>query len=149
MGEPRPRGSEARESRASRPPSPFARSRAGSRPVARASLSMSSRPAGPVGPAPRPALFLKIEQSLEHFQAKWEPVHRRKCDTGGDRNQGRPAMRGPACVRDFRPLFQGFSILSAIMNVREKTTPAESLALAKFGIGQPVRRTEDPVLVQG
>ena len=35
------------------------------------------------------------------------------------------------------------------MNVREKTVSAESLATAKFGIGQPVRRTEDPVLVQG
>ena len=35
------------------------------------------------------------------------------------------------------------------MNVREKTAPGDSLALAKFGIGQPVRRTEDPMLVQG
>jgi carbon-monoxide dehydrogenase large subunit len=35
------------------------------------------------------------------------------------------------------------------MNVREKTVPGDSLALSKFGIGQPVRRTEDPVLVQG
>lgn len=36
------------------------------------------------------------------------------------------------------------------MNIREKTaTPAGSLALSKFGIGQPVARTEDPVLVQG
>ena len=35
------------------------------------------------------------------------------------------------------------------MNVREKTVSGESLATAKFGIGQPVRRTEDPVLVQG
>jgi aerobic carbon-monoxide dehydrogenase large subunit len=35
------------------------------------------------------------------------------------------------------------------MNVREKTVSGDSLALAKFGIGQPVRRTEDPVLVQG
>jgi carbon-monoxide dehydrogenase large subunit len=36
-----------------------------------------------------------------------------------------------------------------IMNVREKTVSGESLALTKFGIGQPVPRTEDPVLVQG
>lgn len=35
------------------------------------------------------------------------------------------------------------------MNVREQTATADSLALAKFGVGQPVRRTEDPVLVQG
>ncbi len=35
------------------------------------------------------------------------------------------------------------------MNVREQTAPTDSLALAKFGVGQPVRRTEDPVLVQG
>jgi carbon-monoxide dehydrogenase large subunit len=35
------------------------------------------------------------------------------------------------------------------MNVREKTVSGESLALTKFGIGQPVPRTEDPVLVQG
>lgn len=35
------------------------------------------------------------------------------------------------------------------MNVREKTVSGDSLAPAKFGIGQPVRRTEDPVLVQG
>lgn len=36
------------------------------------------------------------------------------------------------------------------MNIREMTAaPAGSLALSKFGIGQPVARTEDPVLVQG
>jgi aerobic carbon-monoxide dehydrogenase large subunit len=32
------------------------------------------------------------------------------------------------------------------MNIQDKTT---DWALAKFGVGQPVRRTEDPVLVQG
>jgi carbon-monoxide dehydrogenase large subunit len=43
------------------------------------------------------------------------------------------------------------------MNLQNKTAPApdtsrsaeDALALAKFGIGQPVLRTEDPVLVQG
>ncbi len=36
------------------------------------------------------------------------------------------------------------------MNIREKTAaPAGSLALPQFGIGQPMARTEDPVLVQG
>ncbi|MCL4712583.1 MAG: xanthine dehydrogenase family protein molybdopterin-binding subunit [Pseudorhodoplanes sp.] len=36
------------------------------------------------------------------------------------------------------------------MNIREKTAAtADGLALSKFGIGQPVARTEDPVLVQG
>lgn len=36
------------------------------------------------------------------------------------------------------------------MNIREMTAaPAGSLALSKFGIGQPVARIEDPVLVQG
>ena len=58
-------------------------------------------------------------------------------------------MRGSSCARDFRPVFQVFHPESIPMNVREKTVSAESLATAKFGIGQPVRRTEDPVLVQG
>jgi carbon-monoxide dehydrogenase large subunit len=58
-------------------------------------------------------------------------------------------MHGSSCARDFRPVFQVFHPESPIMNVREKTVSAASLATAKFGIGQPVRRTEDPVLVQG
>jgi carbon-monoxide dehydrogenase large subunit len=43
----------------------------------------------------------------------------------------------------------GHPTWNSIMNVREKAASGESLALSKFGIGQPVRRTEDPVLVQG
>jgi carbon-monoxide dehydrogenase large subunit len=36
------------------------------------------------------------------------------------------------------------------MNVQNKPAPSDNeLAVAKFGIGQPVKRTEDPVLVQG
>jgi CO/xanthine dehydrogenase Mo-binding subunit len=58
-------------------------------------------------------------------------------------------MRGSSCARDFRPVFQVFHPESPIMNVREKTVSAESTATVKFGIGQPVRRTEDPILVQG
>lgn len=35
------------------------------------------------------------------------------------------------------------------MNIREDVSRSEDWAVAKFGVGQPVPRTEDPVLVQG
>ena len=104
------------------------------------------------GPCPAAGVVPKIGQSLGSACAK--------------RNRGRPdaaayadavfqflcdqstRLSRPVLVQSLTRHPELRNALS-IMNVREKTAPGDSLALAKFGIGQPVRRTEDPVLVQG
>jgi hypothetical protein len=59
-----------------------------------------------------------------------------------------PNLAAPGCRR-YVGSDAALTSAKARMNIREDVSNTDDWAVAKFGVGQPVPRTEDPTLIQG
>ena len=60
-----------------------------------------------------------------------------------------PILAGSGCHRYVEADAKAKTPAKVRMNIREDVSNSDDWAIAKFGVGQPVLRTEDPTLVQG